>query len=178
MNFEQAREFPMKTHQDKEERSPEQERLSRREALKDAAKLGLLLYCVPQVLSSEAVLAQSSPSTAATAGGGGDSSGLAYLGLLPLAGLPFLGGAGAAAAAAGVAPAVVPATLFGIPLANASAPPLIGLTDTPLLDPTRGRGTLPPRPFNRVRRNRVGGGSGGGSRTRDNRVKRAIRGLG
>jgi hypothetical protein len=164
----------MTTYQDKEERSPEQERLSRREALKDAAKLGLLLYCVPQVLSSEAVLAQSSPSTAGTAGGGGDSSGLAYLGLLPLAGLPFLGGAGAAAAAAGVAPAVVPATLFGIPLANANVAPLIGRADSLVSDPTRGRATLPPRPFNRVRRNRVGGGS----QTRDSRVKRAIRGLG
>jgi hypothetical protein len=162
----------MTPHQDKEERSPEQERLSRREALKDAAKLGLLLYCVPQVLSSEAVLAQSSPSTA-SAGNSGDSSGLAYLGLLPLAGLPFLGGAGAAAAAAGVAPVVVPATLFGIPLANANVAPLVGRADSLAAEP-RGRATLPPRPINRVRRNRVGGGS----QTRDSRVKRAIRGLG
>jgi len=162
----------MQTHQENVEPSPEQERLSRREALKDAAKLGLLLYCVPQVLSSEAVLAQSSPSTT-SANSGGDSSGLAYLGLLPLAGLPFLGGAGAAAAAAGVAPAVVPATLFGIPLANANVAPLIGRADSPVLAP-RNRATLPPRPFNRVRRNRIGGGS----QTRDSRVKRAIRGLG
>lgn len=162
----------MKAHQENAERSPEQERLSRREALKEAAKLGLLLYGVPQVLSSEAVLAQSSPSTT-IATSSGDSSGLAYLGLLPLAGLPFLGGAGAAAAAAGVAPAVVPATLFGIPLANANVAPLIGRADSSVLAP-RNRGTLPPRPFNRVRRNRIGGGS----QTRDSRVKRAIRGLG
>lgn len=168
----------MTIHQDNEERSPGQERLSRREALKDAAKLGLLLYCVPQVLSSEAVLAQSSPSSTG-ARTNSDSSGLAYLGLLPLAGLPFLGGAGAAAAAAGVAPAAVP-TLFGIPLANASAPPLIGRADSSVVVP-RDRATLPPRPFSRIRRNRIGGGGssiGGGNQTRDSRVKRAIRGLG
>jgi hypothetical protein len=175
MNFEQAREFPMTPHQDQEERSPAQERLSRREALKDAAKLGLLLYCVPQVLSSEAVLAQSSPSTATTGGGGGDGfSALPFLGAIPLIGAGLLGGGGAAAAVAGVAPPLVPTTFLGIPLANTNVAPFIGRADTPLLDPTRGRGTLPPRPFNRVRRNRVGGGS----QTRDNRVKRAIRGLG
>ncbi|AGY57685.1 hypothetical protein [Gloeobacter kilaueensis] len=155
--------------------TPEQSaRLKRRQALKASVQMGLLLYCAPKILHSEAVYAQATPSpgppptppaNTVPAGGGGNS----FVPLVPILALPLLGGIGSGTAA-GIPPAAVP-TIFGVPIAGTGTAPLLGRADTPVPTPRgvlgpRPRAVLGPTPFGRGRRARGG------------RTRRAIRGLG
>jgi hypothetical protein len=149
------------------------ERLSRRQALRDAARLGLILYAAPCVLSSEPVLAQ----TISAGGGTVPDPGPGFDNTLPLVGFgvgglgAFLGSLGGGSAVSGAAGAPLPMFFLGqggLP----GAGPLSTTADSQI--PNRPRISGNPRPSRRAQRS----GAANRSPRSGRRPKRAIRGLG